>query len=119
MKLYPVGLVGESHYRTNIESCYAGMRVYVCHEPDNPHDDMALRVETSGGQTIGYVPRKSWLRSAVHEEGRGVTCTIASLNAVAHGHIGVVIDVTLTDDDVPIRSYMPAPPDQQSGVNAA
>lgn len=105
MRLYPVGLVGESHFRIAISACHTGMRVYICHEHDNPYDDLALRVDTADGLTIGYIPRSNWLREAIHEEGRGATCTISSLNPAPGGNIGVVLDATLTDDDIPIRDY--------------
>jgi hypothetical protein len=104
-KIYPVGLVGEQSYQAAIRGCYAGERAYICHEPDNPYDAMALKVETAGGQTIGYIARSSWLRDAIHEQGRGVTATILSVETGAGGHLGVVLNVTLTDDDIRERSY--------------
>jgi hypothetical protein len=103
-KIYPVGLVGESNYQEQISSCSRGERVYICHEADNPYDDLALKVETAGGQTLGYIARSSWLRDAIHEQGRGVTAVIKEI-AGPEGRIGVVIDVTLTDDEVYHRQY--------------
>jgi HIRAN domain len=38
-------------------------RLTLVHEPDNQHDDNAIRVETDSGSQIGYLP--SWLASAV------------------------------------------------------
>jgi hypothetical protein len=108
---YYVGLSGESFYQTQIEWSSPGERVWVCHEPNNPHDELALRVETAGGQTLGYIPRGNWLRRAVHEQGRGMTAMIASISGGGDGEfLGVVISVALTDDEVPIRSYFPDQP---------
>jgi hypothetical protein len=107
---YHVGLAGESFYQPQIEWSSPGERVWVCHEPNNPHDDLALRVETGGGQTIGYIPRGNWLRRAVHEQGRGLAATIASIAGGEGEFLGVVITVALTDDEVPIRSYYPDQP---------
>ncbi|SNS53770.1 HIRAN domain-containing protein [Sphingomonas laterariae] len=104
-KLYPVGIVGERNYQSAIKRCRQGERVYICHEPDNPYDDLALKVETGGGQTIGYIARTSWLRDAIHEEGRGCTATILSIAAGDAGALGVVLNVALSDDDVRERSY--------------
>lgn len=107
-KLYPVGLVGERNYQGQISECWEGQPVYICHEPDNPYDALALKVETAERICIGYIPRKSWLRDAIHDEGRGVASTIASISdGGGVGLLGVVIHVTLTDDDVRERSYMP------------
>lgn len=103
-KIYPLGLVGERNYQLEISSCSVGERVFVCKEPDNPFDDMALKVETASGRTIGYVPRSSWLRDAIHEQGRGVTATIKSMDGDM-GLIGVVLNVTLTDDELRERRY--------------
>jgi hypothetical protein len=64
-----------------------------------------LRVENAAGQVIGYISRRSWLRAALHEEGRGVAATIESI-ASADGEIfGVVLSVTLTDDPLPVRKF--------------
>ncbi len=109
MKVYQLGIVGESNYQDAICQCIEGERVYVCHEPDNPYDDLALKVETAGGRTIGYVAKSSWLRRAIHDEGRGVTCTIRSLGRGDGDIVGVVLDVTLTDDDIRERAYGDSP----------
>lgn len=105
MKVYPLGLVGESHCQDAITQCFAGERVYVCHELGNPFDEMALKVETAGGAKLGYIAKSSWLRGAIHEEGRGVTAVIKSIERVEGGQMGVVLDVTLTDDDIRQRYY--------------
>lgn len=105
--LYPVALVGTSFYQEQIDWCAEGERVWVCYEPDNPHDHLALRVETGGGRTIGYISRGSWVRRAVYEQGRGITATIEAIRTSNGGPMGVVINVALTDDDLPVRSYFP------------
>jgi hypothetical protein len=59
MKIYPLGLVGESNYQAAIAQCHEGERVGIYHEPDNPYDDLALRVENNIGQVIGYISRSA------------------------------------------------------------
>lgn len=113
-KIYPVGIVGERNYQESIGHCCAGERVYICHEPDNPYDDMALKVETAGGRTIGYIARSSWLRDAIHEQGRGATATISNIATGDTGLLGVVLNVTLSDDDIRERSYVAQP---ESGMS--
>lgn len=105
LKVYPLGLVGESHYQDAIRNCHPGESVAICHEPDNPYDNRALRVENDIGQLIGYVPKSSWLREAIHEEGRGVAATILSVADGGSGNLGVVINVTLTDDVLADREH--------------
>ena len=114
---YHVKLVGVSFYQTEIEWCCPNERVWICYEPDNPHDALALRVETAGGRTIGYIGRTCWLRRAIYEQGRGATAAIASINAGDGPYLGVVITVALTDDDLPVRSYYPGemPPEAPPG----
>lgn len=108
MSSYKVGLSGESNYQPAIRACRPGQRVRVVHEPDNPYDDEALAVESESGATIGYVPRSSWLREAIHEEGKGCTATILSLDQSAGEALGVVIDVVLNANGVSERPYRPA-----------
>lgn len=40
------------------ESLQADDRVNFFREPQNPHDPQAIRVETMGGQKIGYIPQQ-------------------------------------------------------------
>lgn len=105
MKIYPIGLVGESQYQAAIAGCEAGELVRVCHEVGNPHDELALRCETREGTVIGYIARSSWLRRAIHEDGRGCAATIKNIASTENGMLGVVIDVTVTDDLVPERTF--------------
>lgn len=113
MKLYPVGIVGEANYQTAIMQCHEGERVFICHEQDNPYDTLALRVERRNREVIGYIPRSHWLRKAIHDEGRGCTATIKSINLGDEGKTGIVLDVGLCDDEIMIRHYaaptIPAP----------
>jgi hypothetical protein len=74
-----VRIAGVSFYQEALERCAAGEPVRFVHEPDNPHDELALQVVSMCGETIGYVPRGSWLRIAIHEQGRGVSGVIASI----------------------------------------
>lgn len=106
VKVYSTGIVGESNYQDAIKETCAGERALICHEERNPHDKLALRVENAAGQIIGYIARSSWLRTAIHDEGRGCAATVKSVGQSEDGTmLGVVLDVTLTDDDLPIRRY--------------
>jgi hypothetical protein len=105
MKVYTVGIVGESNYQAAVRGCSEGEKVLICHEPDNPFDDLALRVETVAGDVIGYIPKDNWLRGAIHDEGRGCAATIKFVGDNGYGVYGVRLYVTLTDDLVPSRSY--------------
>jgi hypothetical protein len=106
MKVYSVGIVGERNYQAAIRATSPGERAFVCLEDGNPYDDLALRVENAAGETIGYIAKSSWLRDAIHDEGRGCAATIKSVGRAANGQdFGVVLDVTLTDDDLPVRYY--------------
>ncbi|MDP8995105.1 MAG: HIRAN domain-containing protein [Pseudomonadota bacterium] len=105
MSTYSVGLVGESNYQEAIRACRAGERVEVVHEVGNPYDEQALAVVTGRGATIGYVPRSSWLRDAIHDEGQGCSATIRSVGRGERGLLGVVIEVTLNAGALASRAY--------------
>lgn len=93
---YPVPLVGEQHYRAAVDGCSEGDDALVWHESDNPYDDRALAVTDGRGRTLGYVPKDSWLREALFDEGKGCEATILSVEG---GHSTdfrhVTIEVTL------------------------
>ena len=107
MKIYPLGLVGESNYQAAITDTYVGGVVRVCHEHDNPYDEFALRAENGSGQVIGYIPKTSWLRDAIFGSGRGCAATVREIMQGPNGMLGVVINVTLTDDALLERHYQP------------
>ncbi|USI74539.1 HIRAN domain-containing protein [Sphingomonas morindae] len=112
-----VRVAGVSFHQESLAACSAGEAVRFIHEPDNPHDELALRVETASGETIGYVPRGSWLRRAIHQDGRGVCGIIASVGMGRACLLGALLSVTLSDDDVRTASYFPGslPPDPPPG----
>jgi hypothetical protein len=118
MKLYSVGIVGETNYQTEISRTSPGERAWICFEEGNPYDSQALRVENACGKTIGYIARSSWLRDAIFDQGRGVTATIKDIARAPGGALGVVLDVTLTDDDLPHRTYGRSGPSQRTTLPA-
>lgn len=111
-------IVGVSFYQEAIERCAPGQAVRFVHEPDNPHDEMALRVVSLTDETIGYVPRSSWVHRVVHERGRGVSAVIESIGYSRACILGVSLTVAICDDEPMIRSYYPdrdAPPSPPGG----
>lgn len=108
-KPYPVGIVGEASYQGAIRHCYAGQRVHILHEADNPYDREALAVVTDDGETLGYIARDCWLQGAIHEEGRGCEASIKEIAASDAKKLGVVIDVTLCGRGVGTRAFSGAP----------
>jgi len=91
---YLVGIVGEANYQQAISACSPGQRVEIIHEQGNPYDAGALAVVSSAGRTIGYIARDSWLRDAIHEEGKGCDASIKDIRGES-GKLGVVLDVAL------------------------
>lgn len=115
--VYHVRLAGVSHYQDALSACSAGEPVRICHEPDNPYDELALRVESRWGDRIGYVPKQNWLRRAIFQDGRGVAATIEGIGQSPSGFYGAVISLAITDDEVGLRSYFPDrdPPEPPPG----
>ncbi|WP_278983227.1 HIRAN domain-containing protein [Sphingobium yanoikuyae] len=116
-EIYFLRITGVSHHQEALAETCVGEAVRFFHEPDNPYDCMAIRVENSGGRTIGYVPRTSWLRTAVHEQGRGVAGVVDSIGMSRACLLGVTISVTICADHVKVVSYFPdrAPPKPPKG----
>ncbi len=104
-RIYPLGLVGESNYQLHIQLCRAGDAVSILHETGNPHDDLALCAVSRHGNVLGYVPRSSWLRRAIHDEGRGVSARIKSIAGGKGAELGVVLDVALCEGPVGRRAW--------------
>lgn len=103
-KSYPVGIVGERSYQLAIRRLREREAVTLWHEPDNPYDDRAIAVATSGGDTIGYLPRDFWLRDALLDEGK--PCTAKVLRLAKDGRTtGVVIEVTLAGTAIETRAF--------------
>jgi hypothetical protein len=103
MKSYYVGIVGESNYQSAVRMLHEGFRVDLVPEPDNRHDPNAIRVDSITGETIGYVPRDSWLTDAII--GQGVDCfaVVHELTGEGKRNRGVVIEVWLGDDAAEAR----------------
>lgn len=115
-----IGLIrvaGVSHYQAALGRCAPGQPVRFVHEPDNPHDETALRVVSLLGETIGYLPRGSWLHQAIHERGRGASAVIDSIGLSRNCILGARLSAVLSDDDPAVQSYHPGapPPEPPSG----
>lgn len=104
---YSIGLVGERNYQHAIAALGEGEAVTLLHEPDNPYDERAIAAACHG-DTIGYLPRDSWLTDALLDEGKGVTARIKRLNRGEAGVVGVVVEVRLDGSPIRERSYVPA-----------
>ena len=76
---YPILVAGVSNYQPAIARCREWDRVWLFHESDNPHDQLAIVVKTERGETIGYLPKNNWISDAVHREGVGATALILAL----------------------------------------
>ena len=104
-RTYPVGIVGEASYQSSIRRCSRGEPVEIVHEPDNPYDKRALAAVSSDGLTIGYIAKECWLQDAIHEEGKGCTARIKSIDGAQFGTLAVVLDVSLNADGVAKRAF--------------
>lgn len=103
-------IAGVSHYQDALSRCAPGEHVKLVHEPDNPHDPMAIRVVSLSGETIGYVPRANWVHRLVHEKGRGVTGVIDSIGMSRACLLGALVSAAICDDRPVVQSYFPDRP---------
>lgn len=109
-----IKVVGVSFYQEALARCAPGQGVRFVHEPDNPHDETAIRIVSHLNETIGYVPRSSWLHRVVHEKGRGVSATIDSMGYSRACLLGATLSVAICDDEIGVASYYPDQPPPES-----
>lgn len=95
---YTIGLAGELNYQTNIKRARIGDAAALRLEPDNPHDSRAVAVENRTGETIGYLPRDSFVHELVVDRGQPVAVHIASIGEADNGKLGVQITVEKSSD---------------------
>jgi len=66
-KTFSIGVVGESHYQSAVESICGGrtdqghekiVEAVLLHEDNNPYDSKAIRVDIQGN-TVGYLSREN------------------------------------------------------------
>ena len=79
-KSYHTAIVGESKFQPAVRRTTVGDYVDIVIEEGNPHagDEIALRVDNSDGDTIGYIAEDHWLRRAILDEGKGVLAKVDS-----------------------------------------
>ncbi len=104
---YSIGLVGERNYQAQIAAVGEGEAVVLLHEPDNPYDERAIAA-TCHGDTIGYVPRDSWLTAALLDEEKGYSATIKRLQHGSEAITGVTLEVRLDGKPIGEREFVPA-----------
>ncbi|CAN5370012.1 hypothetical protein BH10PSE14_BH10PSE14_04560 [soil metagenome] len=104
---YPLGIVGESNYQLAISRCAVGDVCVIVHEIGNPYDSLALAVLSAHGDKIGFIAKSSWLRTAIHEEGKWCDATIRQIAPSEAGLLAVVLDVTLCDGPISTLAYEP------------
>jgi len=101
----PINLVGEQHCAEAIAGCRRGDVALVWHEADNPDDDGALAVTDEQGRLLGYVPRYSFLRQAIHDDGKGCEARLRQIGPGVRGFNEVRIAVVLDDSEIQKRRY--------------
>lgn len=106
-RVYPVGIVGESNCQPAIQRCRVGEAVQLLHEPGNPHDTSgrAIAVESSRGETIGYIAREHWLKEPLLDDGKGCTARISEIGRGDGASLGVVLSVSLEGAAIGKRVY--------------
>ena len=104
-RTYSVGVVGEQNYQSAIARCNVGDKVVLFREFDNPHDEEAIVVLSRAGQTLGYIPRDSFVQQVVHDQGRACAATIQKVGIGKRGFVEVVLEVGIADVETGTISY--------------
>lgn len=99
------------HYRRAVASVREGDQIQAYREPDNPFDPDAILLTNARGEKIGYIPRDSFLKDVVHDEGRGFTALVARKRRRDDGETGVILEVEIVDEELPlVPARLPEPP---------
>jgi len=110
-KTFSIGVVGESHYQSAVESICGGrtdqghekiVEAVLLHEDNNPYDSKAIRVDIQGN-TVGYLSRENarQYRKRLEKAGhKGMTATCFAMvvggwdrGSGDKGHFGVRLDL--------------------------
>ncbi|WP_373084911.1 HIRAN domain-containing protein [Sneathiella sp.] len=103
-EIYPVGIVGESNYQRAIGRAREGDSVGIFRELNNPYSNsgLAVRVDNSHGETIGYIANDHWLKDAINNQKKGCDARILGIEG---SPMGVVLEVQLTDEEAPTIEF--------------
>lgn len=63
-------------------------------EPENRHDNRAIAAHVRG-EIIGYIPRDSWLKSALIDERKPFTAALKRIAEGERGVRGVTLEITI------------------------
>jgi hypothetical protein len=103
-KQYPVRLVGEQHYRDACGACKIGDTIFIFRETHNPHDKKAIVAKNEMGQTIGYVPRESFVQGVIHDQLQSVYAEITE-KFMEHGQWQIELAVEVRAKPATVSRY--------------
>ena len=103
MGVYTIHVVGESfeNRQDEIELCEAGEPVVLKREPDNPYDDLAIKVLSSTGSALGYIGRENnEFLARIIDEGGNISAKIEQIIGAegSKADLGVVLEVCTGSD---------------------
>lgn len=108
-KHYPQALVGEQFYQQAIARCQVGDIIDVSHERGNPVDPRAIVARRrDGGETIGYIPRDSFVQRVMHEDGESVAAAISGIFTGRRGFTEVTLLVSVLDEPADEVTFRPS-----------
>lgn len=116
-KKYRVRLVGEQHYDAACGACEIGQKVTIAHETGNPFDEDALVAKSQFGQTIGYIPRDSFVQGVFHEQERSVSAVI-DYKAREDGRWQIGLEVEVIDRPGKTVRFKPATPERVYAITS-
>jgi len=93
---FSLNIVGESHYQKEVRRCSPGELVTFIREPENPRDEMAVRIASARGQTIGYLSsdRARWIAGDM-DKGTTVSSHVDRITGEGRESRGIVLRVKL------------------------
>lgn len=105
-----VGVTYENR-QSVVKKLSEGEAIRLCREPENPHDQNAIRVERLTGEKIGYISRveAAALAPSFDRQGKPVMATVT---AIVHGYgfgsaLGVRIRFTVPEVEMAQRPVLP------------
>jgi hypothetical protein len=100
MGTYSIVLAGTSNYQDAIGKSQKGQRVDLIPEQFNKHDKQAVRAVTEHGRIIGYLPKDSWLKRLIFDEGKATHGRLMDVTGGTVGKptMGVLLEVVTGHD---------------------
>jgi len=102
---FTIKLTSYRNYQATIRLCRIGQDVLLIRELANPYEPGAIIAVDHDDFELGYVPKDSWIRDALHEPAARCKARIATIGEEVRGLLSLTIEVQLAGECMRERLY--------------